>query len=133
MTVRQAGRFHQEKLNLNLTNIANAALNPKINSVYYMRELWLKDNHGSLGGGDMFSAIKKYADANPLSKIHYEYTGDRFTVVLVTDFMSTVHKEFREAGEVVFVDTTSHLDQLSTAVSLPLFCVLVQQALFPLV
>ena len=52
MTVRQAVRFHQEKLNLNLTNIANAALNPKINSVYYMRKLWLKDNPGSLGGGD---------------------------------------------------------------------------------
>jgi len=31
--------------------------------------------------------------------------------------MFCVHKEFREAGEIVFVDTTSHLDQLNTAVT----------------
>lgn len=32
--------------------------------------------------------------------------------------MFRIHKEFREAGEVVFVGTTSHLDQLNTAVTL---------------
>ncbi|XP_066958964.1 uncharacterized protein [Macrobrachium rosenbergii] len=121
MTVPQAIRFHQEKLNFNLSDLANAAVNPKSRSVYYMREKWLKNNYGTLGGGDMFSAIKKYADANPLSKIKYEHTGERFTLVLITDFMSTVHREFREAGEVIFVDTTSHFDQLNTAVT-PLLC-----------
>lgn len=56
-----------------------------------MRELWLQNNHGTLGGGDMFSAIEKYAASNTPSKIQYEVNGDRFTVVLVTEFMLTVH------------------------------------------
>ncbi|XP_066958963.1 uncharacterized protein [Macrobrachium rosenbergii] len=42
MTVPQAIRFHQEKLNFNLSDLANAAVNPKSRSVYYMREKWLK-------------------------------------------------------------------------------------------
>ena len=42
-------------------------------------------------------------------------------MVLVTVFMLKVQQKFREAGEVVLVDTTSHLDQLSTTVT-PILC-----------
>ncbi|XP_066947909.1 uncharacterized protein [Macrobrachium rosenbergii] len=52
MTVPQAIRFHREKLNFNLSDLANAAVNPKPRSVYYMREKWLKNNYGTLGGRD---------------------------------------------------------------------------------
>ena len=69
----------------------------------------------------MFSAIKKYAENNPTSKIAWDEDGNRFVVVLATEFMLRVHKEFREAGEVVFVDTTSHVDQINRAVT-PLLC-----------
>jgi len=59
MTVSQAVRCHQEKINLNLSNMASAALNPTIKAAYYMKELWLQNNHGTLEGEDMFSAIEK--------------------------------------------------------------------------
>lgn len=67
-----------------------------------MKELWLQNNQG---GEDMLSAIEKYAASNTNSKIQYEVNGEIFTFVLVTEFMFRAHKEFREAGEIVFVDT----------------------------
>lgn len=122
MSASQAARCHQEKLDLDLSGMASAALNPTLRAVYYIKELWLQNHHGTLGGENMFSAIEKYADPHPTSMIQYEHVGDKFTVALVTEFMLRVHQEFKEAGEVVFVDTTSHLDQLNTAVT-PLLCV----------
>lgn len=121
MSVSQALRCHQEKMSLNLTVLANSALHPTRRAVYQIRELWIKENHGTLGGENMFAAIDKYAAANPNSKIEYKCHGEKFAIVLVSEFMLRIHQEFREAGEVVFVDTTSHLDQLNTALT-PLLC-----------
>lgn len=117
MTPPQAIRFHQDKLQLDLSLIANGAKNPGAKTVYYLRELWLKQNHGSVGGNSMFQCIKDYSGKNPKCNILLEGDDKSFTAVLVTEFMLRVHKEFRESCEVVFVDTTSHVDQLNTAVT----------------
>ena len=111
MTMAQAKRIHQERNVFNLSDMANNSVNPLPR---------VADNHGSLGG-HMFSAIKRYAENNPTSKIAWDEDGNRFVMVLAIKFMLRVHKEFREAGEVVFVDTTSHVDQINTAVT-PLLC-----------
>lgn len=121
MTTAQAVRFHQEKLNFSIYDMANNSINPKPRAVRYLRDLWVKDNHGTLGGETMFSSIQKYAELHPDSKIEYEIYENRFVIVLVTEFMLKIHDEFRESGEVIFVDTTSHVDQLNTALT-PLLC-----------
>ena len=117
MTPCQAARFHEEKFGLNLSLIANSAINPTRRAVAYIHECWLQQHHGNIGGNTMFHAIKSYAEKNKGSIIRVEGDEDRFTIVLVTEFMLRVHKEFREAGELVFVDTTSHVDQLNTCVT----------------
>ncbi|KAK4300177.1 hypothetical protein Pmani_027605 [Petrolisthes manimaculis] len=122
MSVPQAVRSHQEKMNLSRTDLTNCALNPSLRAVYHIRQMWMNEKHGTLDGESMFSAIEKYAAANPNSKIKYQFEGERFAIVLITEFMFRIHQEFREASEVVFVDTTSHLDQHNTAVTL-LLCV----------
>lgn len=122
MSASQAARCHQEKLDLDLSGMASAALNPTLRAVYCMKEFWLQNHYGILGGENMFTAIKKYADAHPTSMIQYELVGNKFTVALVIEFLLRVHQEFKEAGEVVFVDTRCHLDQLSTSMT-PLLCV----------
>lgn len=120
MTTAQACRFHESKLDLNLTVMANNAINPSRRAVAYLRDLWLSKNHGSVGGTAMFAAIRKYAQETD-SRIEIVTNGESFVVVLVTEFMLRIHKELREASKVVFVDSTSHVDQLNTAVT-PFMC-----------
>ncbi|KAK3865657.1 hypothetical protein Pcinc_028751 [Petrolisthes cinctipes] len=49
------------------------------------------------------------------------HDGGNFVIDLVTDLMMRCHQELKASSEVVFVDTTSHMDQLNTAVT-PLLC-----------
>ncbi|KAK8398892.1 hypothetical protein O3P69_004174 [Scylla paramamosain] len=121
MTAAQARQIHQERKMFDLSDMANNSINPKPRVVNYLRQLWVADNHGSLEKPDMLFAIKKYAENHPSSKIAWDEDDNRFVVVLATEFMLRIHKEFREAGEVVFVDTTSHVNQIKTAVT-PLLC-----------
>ncbi|KAK3884943.1 hypothetical protein Pcinc_010786 [Petrolisthes cinctipes] len=121
-TRSQATRIHQQKLNFNLTDLANHGINPSPRSSAWIREVWLTENHGHLSGESMFSAIQKYKNNNEATRIELEvYDGGNFAIVLVTDLMMRCHQELKSSSEVVFVDTTSHMDQLNTAVT-PLLC-----------
>ncbi|KAK4317593.1 hypothetical protein Pmani_011329 [Petrolisthes manimaculis] len=124
MSAPQAARYHKDKLEiLNVHGVSNNSVNPKYRAIVYMRDNWLKENPCRVEEEeeDMFAAIRKYASENPGCRIELETCGDRYTAVLVTDFMLRVHKEFREAGEVVFVDTTWRKDKKHTSVT-PLLC-----------
>ncbi|XP_076051614.1 uncharacterized protein LOC143031532 isoform X2 [Oratosquilla oratoria] len=118
MTAAQAARFHQEKLDFNLLDLANHGINPSNRSVAYLRDVWLKQ-HYDVGGQTMFSAIRNYAEMiKDTTKLEFElYDGGDFTVVLVTEFMMRVHQEFECAREAVLIDTTSHVYQQNTAVT----------------
>lgn len=124
MSAPQAARYHKDKLEiLNVHGVSNNSVNPKYRAIVYMRDNWLKENPCRVEEEeeDMFAAIRKYASENSGCRIELETCGDRYTAVLVTDFMLRVHKEFREAGEVVFVDTTCRKDKKHTSVT-PLLC-----------
>ncbi|XP_050726518.1 uncharacterized protein LOC127003657 [Eriocheir sinensis] len=116
MTIPQAKRFHEEKMLLNNSEMADSSTNPSSRAVSYLRQLWLAKNEGRLGGPpDMFSVIKRYADDHPASRIAWDTQAS--VVVLVTEFMLRVHKEITEAGDIVFVDTSSHVDQPGSALT----------------
>lgn len=121
MTVAQARRIHRERKAFELSDMANNSINPTPRVAGYLKEHWLANNHGSLGDSDMFSAIKRYAENHPTSKIAWDEVDNRFIVVLATEFMLRVHKEFRETSEAVFVGTASHVDQIKTVIT-PLLC-----------
>ncbi|XP_050732621.1 uncharacterized protein LOC127006592 isoform X2 [Eriocheir sinensis] len=120
MTTAQACRFHEEKLDLNLTLMANNAINPSRRAVAHLRGVWLSENLGSVDSTAMFTALRKYAQETD-SRIEMVTEGEKIVVVLVTEFMLRIHKELREASEVVLVDTRSHVDQLNMAVT-PFMC-----------
>lgn len=121
MTVAQAKRIHRERNVLRLTDMDNNSINPSSRSMHHLRKLWQAKNPGSPGGLNMLSAVKRYAERHPASRIAWDEDDGGFVVVLATELMLRVHKEFREAGEVVFVDTSSHVDQINTNIT-PLLC-----------
>ncbi|XP_050705451.1 uncharacterized protein LOC126990841 isoform X6 [Eriocheir sinensis] len=122
MTPGQAYRHHLLKMDLteDLYDQANKSINPSPKSIEYMWTAWRQSEHGGLNTPSMFDAIKKYAD-HPELILESRYANDKFSVVLVTPFMMRAHRQLKEAGEVVFVDATSCVDQLNTAV-IPFLC-----------
>ncbi|XP_050724616.1 uncharacterized protein LOC127002576 [Eriocheir sinensis] len=101
-----------------LTEVANNSINPKYRAVSHLHDVWLKENHGGLGGFSMQTAIEKYFQSNPGSLIEMEFSETSFAIALVTPLMQRIHQKLKESAEVVFVDTTSHVDQINTAVTL---------------
>lgn len=106
------------KMNLtaDLVGQANNAVNPTPKAIAYLRQQWLEKQHGGLNTPSMFEAIEKYSEDNPDITIKIDRSDNQFCVVLVTPCMKRVHKNVREAGEVVFVDATGCVDQLNTDV-----------------
>lgn len=92
MSTAHAVRFHEEKLNFSIHEMANNYIIPKPRAVSFLRESWLKNNHGTLDGESMFSSIKKYAASNSNSKIELEVDGNKFVIVFVTEFMIKIHE-----------------------------------------
>lgn len=66
----------------------------------------------------MQTAIEKYFQSNPGSLIEMEFSETSFAIALVTPLMQRIHQKLKESAEVVFVDTTRHVDQINTAVTL---------------
>ena len=123
MTVPQAARYHLLKLGLcdDLYGQVNHGINPSVRAVEYMRKQWLSDQHGGLDNLSMADSIRKYAANNPEITILQNIEESRYVVVLVTPFMRRIHSNFREAGEIVFVDATGCVDQLNTSL-IPFLC-----------
>lgn len=123
MTSGQAYRHHLLKMDLtdDLYDQANKSIYPSPKSVEYMWTAWRQSEHGGLNNPSMFDAIRKYAEHHPELILESSHANDKFSVVLVTPFMMRAHRQLKEAGEVVFVDATSCVDQLNTAV-IPFLC-----------
>ena len=101
-----------------LTDVANNSINPKHRAVTYLHDVWLKKNHGGLGGTSMQTAIQKYFETNPGSLIEMKFSETSFAIALVTPLMQRIHQGLKESAEVVFVDTSSHVDKINTVVTL---------------
>lgn len=122
MTTAQAHRHHLMKMDLSndLCRQANRAVNPSPRAIEYMRSSWLKERSGR-NTPSMFELITKYGTDNPEITLTVSNHNDCFCVVVITPFMKRAHKELREAGEEVFVDVTSCVNQLNTSV-IPFIC-----------
>ena len=67
----------------------------------------------------MCSAITKYAESSD-SEMQLRQTGNNssdFVCAAVTPVMKRVHGSLKQAAEMLFCDTTSHLDQTSTSLT----------------
>jgi len=67
----------------------------------------------------MYSAKTKYAESSDF-EIQLRQTGNNspvFVCAAVTPVMKRVHASLKQAAETVFCDTTSHLDQTDTSLT----------------
>ena len=107
--------------------LADRSINPKVSDVYNMFNKWRKCNLGTRTGNDLFEELEKRV--NIYNEEHKECGGrallKRFCkgksgscdqpliLAICTPLMSRVHEHVVQAGELVYVDSTSSLDDFN--------------------
>ena len=105
-----------------MEDVARRDTNPSVRQVAYLLEKWRNSEHGGYENAGMMAVLEKFAASRPELTIKSEAVdGAHHCIALVTPFMRRVHKEMKEAAEVVFVDATSSVDRTGSVV-LPLVC-----------
>lgn len=116
-----AGQVHNwiklDLLHEDISSMASNLMNPKRRTLYYCWDLWRRQTCGSYDGEELFSAIQNYAKTSN-ADITLKRFGDSFVCVIITPLMVRVHKLMRQAGETVFIDTTSHIDQTNCSITI---------------
>ena len=122
MAVCQAARVHSMKRAAagDLLEMARNDKTPSKRTVSYMHKRWQK-GHGGEENKDMEEVLQRYASDHPEVTIKTERLEADSAIVVVTPLHRRVHQEVREAGEVVFVESTASVDRLDTVV-LALLC-----------
>ena len=120
LTAGQALHFHQTKLWVSegFAAVAKTSINPKPSFVYYLWKQWRQQQFGSYHGENMFSSIADYASKNEEITIKLEQFQSSFICVVITPLMQRVHKLLKTASEIVFVDSTSNLDQTQSSLTI---------------
>nr|CAB3263138.1 uncharacterized protein LOC104265534 [Phallusia mammillata] len=114
----QAMQTHETKLLVTdgISAVANNCLNPKSRSIYYLWDEWRKSNFGAFSGLNLFCAIQKYAKESE-AKICLEQFEGSYVCAIVSPIMERIHKMMIQSSEIVFVDSTSNLDQTNASLT----------------
>ena len=122
MYATSALRHYQLKYELqdDTTLSADKRINPTLSTVSHLRERWMQARLGS-NDFSVIGAIQNVKKRMPQHKIACEQNETGIIVVLVTDFMLRVHEEMKSSSEVMFVNTTRHVDQTNCSLTI-LFC-----------
>lgn len=115
----QARRHHQLKYNFenDIALLADKRINPSVSSVIALRAKWMAENHGNFENMSVLDAMQRTKDKMS-QHLDFAETPRGYVAVLVTDFMYRVHKEMKSARDVVFVDTTSHVDKTNCSLTI---------------
>ena len=97
--------------------LADKRLNPSLKAVQHLRQRWITREHGGVDDFSVVEAILKTKSERPRDKIACETTERGLVTVLVTEFMMRVHEQLPSASEVVFCDTTSHVDRTNCSLT----------------
>ena len=120
----QARRMNETKLLATggIASLANSQLNPRRATVYY---LWRKFNESSCGtvvGDGLINAVIKYsvsAECDGEIKVKkLNNSGNKYIVVYVSNMMKRAHVMISWAKDIVFIDSTSSLDQSNCSLTM---------------
>ena len=116
----QARQHHQLKHSFDedMSVLADKRVNPSLKIVQHIRSKWLKDNHGQFDNISVMESINKTKSVRPNDRIACVSTSTGFVAVLITEFMMRVHEHLPSSSEVVFIDTTSHVDSTNCALTI---------------
>ena len=98
--------------------IADRRINPTLSTIRNLRLRWMEKHHGKYYDVSVIETIQKVQERMPHHNIAYEENEKGLVVVLVTDYMLRVHKEMKLSSEVMFVDTTSNVDQTNCSLTI---------------
>lgn len=120
MYAASALRHYQLKHELqeDITLLADRRVNPTLSTVKNLRARWMESHHGGYDDISVIEALRLVKERMPQHKIAWEQHEKGLVVVLVTDFMLRVHREMKSSSEVMFVDTTSHVDQTNCSLTI---------------
>lgn len=117
MTAAAASRLH--RLELTVEEVADASVNPKLHSFYYHFDQLNKFYNGDNGGEEMWKRIADLQRDFPGTKVAYQRPDglNEMVVCILTPLMQRVHAYMPRSKEIMFVDTTSHVDLCNTSVT----------------
>ena len=92
MTPAQAIQHHQEKLNLNLSSLANNSVNPGARSVYYHRDVWMTSRAVLPTTNEAVDSLATTEDTDSPTTIEDTDSPTTIEDVLVT--LKEVYKKF---------------------------------------
>ena len=108
---------------------ADHSINPLPTDIYYLYKKWRVDKHGKENGEDMFKQLQHTVDnynkehkqedgkaflqsyEGKISKGTQETTGQPLVLAVCTPLMARAHQLVRQAGELVYRDSTASLDR----------------------
>ena len=98
--------------------LADKRVNPPLTVVQSLRRKWVSEEHGGVEDFSVVEAIRKTRAGRSNDRIACEVTDRGYVAVLVTEFMLRVHEQLPSSSEVVFCDTTSHVDRTNCALTI---------------
>ena len=106
--------------------LADRNINPKVSDVYNIFNVWRKTNLGARNGKDVFEELERrvaiYNEDNKstggkavVKRFSKSEDGSDQPLVLAicTPLMARVHEHVKQAGEIMFVDSSSSLDDFN--------------------
>lgn len=115
MSPSEAVRHHSLKVGMldDLNFVANRSFNPDLFAVQRLRVQWSKERCGKTEDASVLAAVCRYAARHPNNKIICKEFEGGYCIVLVTEFMLRIHQYHKASKEIVFVDSTPHVDQVN--------------------
>jgi len=103
---------------LRIEERADGSQNPKLRSVYYWFHKFQSEKYGHLGDQKMYEAIDEMIldPANSILRGKDDLGG--MVLALVTPLMKRILSTMDQAAELIFMDSTSHLDLTNISVTL---------------
>jgi len=101
---------------------ADRSIFPNPITYYYEYSKYSTTVNGDFGGTLMTEAMVKLRQEFPKAEIYFqEKTLDyEMQIIILTDFMRNVLNSMPQAAEIIFMDSTSHVDLMNCTVTLML-------------
>lgn len=108
---------------LSIQERADASINPSRRSLYHQFHKYHESVSGDLGGDKMWDLMEDIKEKMPGGvRVAFQRAspaeGKDMCVAIITPLMERVHAVLPQAAEMMFVDTTSHVDLTNTSVTL---------------
>lgn len=109
--------MYEMSKHLSIEEKADASNIPKLRSFYYWNNKSRTEKFGDMGGPAMFKAISELKTDAEINFQEKSYEKE-MVITVITPFIKRVLSSVPQTSEIIFMDTTSHVDLMNTSVTL---------------